>query len=102
MTATVLQSFEKDLTRFSFAINQLAEGRSNATGAVLLTPGATSTVVTATNCGSSSVPLLSPLTASARAAEPATYISAVRAGSFTIAHAAYPADDQVFGFVCLG
>lgn len=102
MTATVVQSFEKDLTQYAFAINQLAEGRSNATGTTTLTPSATSTVVTAVNCGSGSVVLLSPLTANARAALANAYISAVRAGSFTITHASNAAIDQAFGFVCLG
>lgn len=102
MTATVIQSFEKDLTQFAFAINELGQGRSNATGTTTLTPSATSTVVVATNCGSASVVLLSPLTASARAALANAYISAVRAGSFTISHASNAAVDQAFGFVCLG
>lgn len=102
MTATVVQTFERDLSRFAFAINQLGEGRSNATGSLILTPNATSTAVVAINCGADSVVLLSPLTASARTALNGSYISATRAGGFTVTHPSSAAIDQAMKFVCLG
>jgi len=102
MSAPVVTEREKDLTRYAFAINQIGQGRSNATGTTLLTANATSTVVTAANCGPNSVVFLSPLTANARTAMNNAYISSVRAGSFTITHASNAAIDQSFGFACFG
>lgn len=102
MTATVVQKDEKDLTKFAFALNQLAEGRSNAVGTCTLTANAASTAVTAINCGSGSVVLLMPKTANAAAALATTYIATVSAGSFTITHANNAQSDKTFGYVCLG
>lgn len=102
MSATVLQVFEKEIPTIVFAINQLAEGRSNATGTATLAANAASTVVPAINCGLNSVVLLSPLTATAAAALTTTYVSAVRVGSFTLTHTNNPQVDRAYGFVCLG
>lgn len=84
------------------AILQMAAGRSNATGQVSLGASVTSTVVTATNCASSSVVFLFPMTAHAAAAVASTYVSAVANGSFTITHASDTTTDRTFGYVCLG
>lgn len=102
MTAFVVRREEKDLTKFAFALQQLAEGRSNATGMVTLTPSATSTTVTAINCGAGSVVLLSPTTAHAAAALATTYISSIGMGTFTITHASDSNSDKIFGYICLG
>jgi hypothetical protein len=102
MTATVLAREEKELSKVVGAVQELTKGRSNATGAVTLTANATTTVVTAMNCGADSYPFLIPLTANAAAALATTYVSAVANGSFTLTHANNSQTDKEFGFVCLG
>jgi hypothetical protein len=104
MTAMVLATDEQDLKRICAAINQLAQGRSNAVGTVTLTASAATTVTTAVNCGAGSVVLLSPKTANAAAELGAgtAYISAVANSSFTITHANNAQADRTFGYVCLG
>lgn len=104
MTATVVARDEKDLKKFAQAINQLAQGRSNAVGSVTLTASAASTVVTAITCAVGSVVLLSPLTAHAAAelAAGGCYISSVGEKTFTITHANNGQVDRTFGYVCLG
>lgn len=104
MTAQVLALDEKDLKRINSAINQLAQGRSNAVGTVTLTVSAATTVTTATNCGSGSVVVLSPKTANAATelGNGTAYISTVANGSFTITHANNAQADRTFGWVALG
>lgn len=102
MTATIVQTQEKDLTKFAAAIQGLAQGRSNAVATVTLTANAASTVVTAINCGAGSVVLLQPKTSNAAAALATTYVATVAAGSFTITHANNAQTDKTFGYVCLG
>jgi hypothetical protein len=71
------------------AINQLQQGRDNASGTVTLAGGiATTTVVPAVNCSPTSGVQLTPITADAAAAIATTYISAVLKGQFTITHVA--------------
>jgi len=104
MTALVLAPDEKDARKVATAINQLAQGRSNAVGTVTLVANAASTVVTAKNCGAGSVVLLSPLTAHAAAelGNGTIYVSAVANGSFTLAHANNAQTDRTFGYVAMG
>ncbi len=102
MTATVLNSDEKDLRKIVFQHNEVTRGRSNATGSVTLTVSSTTTDVTAQNCAAGSQVFLSPMTANAAAAVASTYISAVANGSFTITHANNSQTDRDFGYVCLG
>jgi hypothetical protein len=89
LTAYVPGITETDLKKIVLAIQQLAAGRSNATGSVTLTTGAASTVVTDKNCAVGSTPILTPGTANASAevGNGTIYVSAVTNGSFTIAHA---------------
>ena len=88
------------------AIRQLMEGRSNATGTVTLTHDgvATTTTVTAQNCGPYSIVKLTPQTAHAAAAVATTYVKAtdVKAGQFTVTHAATSNSDVTFGWAALG
>jgi len=104
LTATVLQKNETDLTKIAFAVNQLAEGRSNAVGNVTLRDGQTTTTVTAINCGSGSKVFLFPQTANAAAVMATTYILAanITPGQFIITHASDADTDQTFSYVCLG
>ncbi len=104
MTALVLAPDEKDARKVATAINQLAQGRSNAVGTVTLVANAASTVVTAKNCGAGSVVLLSPLTAHAAAelGNGTIYVSAVANGAFTLSHANNAQTDRTFGYVAMG
>jgi hypothetical protein len=104
MSALIVQTQEKDLTKFALALQQLAAGRSNAVGTVTLRDGQTTTTVTAPNCGAGSKVFLFPATANAAAVVATTYILAanVTAGQFIVTHASDSDTDQTFYYVCLG
>jgi hypothetical protein len=104
MPAYVLAPEETNQRRINTAINQLAQGRSNAVGSVTLAANAAATTVSAKTCGAGSVVLLSPLTphAAAELGNGTVYVSVVAAGWFTLAHANNSQTDRVFGYVCLG
>jgi hypothetical protein len=104
MTAYVLSPDEQDRRKVNTAINQLAQGRSNAAGTVTLTVNQASTTVTAQNCGVGSVVLLSALTphAAAEIGNGTIWVSAVAKGSFTLGHANNVQNDRTFGWVALG
>ncbi len=104
MPAYVLSPEEKDRRKINTAINQLAQGRSNAVGSVTLAANVGTTTVKAENCGAGSVVLLSALSAHAAAeiGNGTIYVSAVSAGTFTLAHANNAQTDRVFAYVCLG
>jgi hypothetical protein len=91
MTAYVPGLTETDLQKIVLSIQQLAAGRSNAVGAVTLTPGSATTVVVPTQSGMiapGSTPILTPTTAAA-ATEMASgnlFVSAIAKDTFTINH----------------
>lgn len=89
MTAYVPGRDEKDLTKLILSLQELAAGRSNATGTVTLTTSTATTVVVNANCAEASTPILTPTTANASAevGNGTIYISVVANGSFTITHA---------------
>ena len=93
---------EKDLAKYALALQQLAAGRSNATGSVTLTAGATSTVVSAINCSPGSAIFLFPRTANAAGALSTTYVSSVGKQTFTLTHANAGTSDRTFFYICLG
>ncbi len=104
MTAYVPGIAETDLKKIVLAIQQLAAGRSNATGTVTLTAGSATTVVADNNCAAGSTPLLTPLTASAAAevGNGTLYVSAVANGSFTITHANAATTGRTFLYAVIG
>lgn len=107
MTVYVPGTTETDLTKIILAIQQIAAGRSNATGTVTLSTGATSTVVTTKQAGViavGSTPLLTPNTAAAatEAASGNMYVSAVANGSFTISHTNSATAGRTFLWAILG
>lgn len=102
MSVNIVRRDEKDLTKYAFTIQQLAEGRSNATGSFTMTTSTTTTTVTAPTCGAGSIVVLQPKTSNAAAALGTTYIGTVAAGSFTVTHASNGQTDKTFGFVCIG
>jgi hypothetical protein len=104
MTVTVPGLNEKDPVAFARAIQQLAAGRSNAFGTVTLAVGAASTTVTNKNCAAGTVPILTPATANAAAAQATTYvpIASVGNGSFVIQHANNAQADRTFLYALHG
>lgn len=97
---------ETDPKRVNLAIQQLAAGRSNATGTVTLTQNsATTTVTTRTGtCSTGSVPILVPTTANAATEFGAgsLYISSVGIDTFTITHVNSATASRTFIYAIVG
>ncbi len=104
MTAFVPGLAETDLKKVVLAVQQLAAGRSNATGRVTLVTGASTTTVSDPNCAASTVPLLVPGSANAAAevGNGTMYVSAVANGSFTITHANSAVTGRTFLYALQG
>ena len=102
MTVFVPDTNERDLSIYALSLQQLASGRSNATGSVTLATGATSTTVSAANCAPGSAVFLFPRTANAAAALSGTFVGTVGKQTFTITHASNAQTDRTFFYVCLG
>ena len=97
---------DPDPYKSTLAIQQLAQGRSNAAGTVTLTASAATTTVAAQNCGAGSKVFLFPTTANAAAELGAgtCYIATatVTAREFIITHANNAQTDRTFFYVTLG
>lgn len=93
---------ETDQRKVVNMVRQMAEGRSNAHGAVTLTANAATTTVSNMNVGPSSVIKFMPTTANAAAALATTYVGTVIAGSFTITHANNAQVDRIFTYAVQG
>lgn len=104
MSVRVPPPSEINLVRIIQAIRELAQGRSNAVGEFTLTASATSTVVSAVNCGIDSKIFLMPRTANAATALTTTYIADgdVGQGTFTVTHANNAQVDRTFGYLIQG
>lgn len=104
MTCYVPGLNETDPKKVILAIQQLAAGRSNATGTVTLTVSAATTTVTDNNCAPGTVPILVPTTANAatEVGNGTIYISAVANKSFTITHANAATTGRTFLYALLG
>lgn len=106
MTAFTPGISETDPKKQNLAIQQLAAGRSNATGTVTLTINVASTAVTTRTgtCTSGSVPLLVPTTAAAATEFGAGtwYISSVGIDTFTITHVNSATAGRTFSYVIVG
>jgi hypothetical protein len=104
MTAYVPGITESDLKKIVLAIQQIAAGRSNATGTVTLATGSATTTVTTSNCAAGSTPILTPATANAATelGNGTIYVSAVANGSFTITHANSATTGRTFLYAILG
>jgi hypothetical protein len=91
MTALVLQPDEQDLRKHVLAINQYAQGRSNAGGTFTCLVGSATTTVLDANVGSGSFISICPASASGAAeiAAGTLYIpkATIKAGSFVVQHA---------------
>lgn len=84
-------------------INGLIDGRSNASGDVTLTAGATSTLVESPIFNANARVLLTPKTANAAAAAATTYANMTAGGgSFTVTHANAVSTDRTFAYLVIG
>jgi hypothetical protein len=107
VTAEVPGITETDLKKVILAVQQLAAGRSNATGTVTLATGAATTVVVPTQSG-----MIAPgsnVTLEARTAAAAAeralgnmFVSSVGKDTFTIAHANNGIPGRTFSYVIQG
>lgn len=106
MTVIAPAITETDQKKQNLAIQQLAAGRSNATGTVTLTQNAATTVVTTRTgtCSTGSVPILIPTTANAATEFGAGtwYISSVGLDTFTITHVNSATASRTFIYAILG
>jgi hypothetical protein len=104
MSGNVPIPAEKDPFKIVRAVRELFEGRSNAVGAFTLVASATSTTVTAANCGAGSSVLLTPTSAQAatEVGNGTIYVSTVANGSFTVTHANNSQADRTFLYAALG
>lgn len=104
MSGPILSPSEKELWKVVFVVNELLKGRSLATGDVTLTAGATSTTVSAPNCGPDSKVFLFPQTATAAAVVASTFISStnITPAQFIVSHSNTADADKTFGYVALG
>jgi hypothetical protein len=95
---------EKSTTRIVQAIQQIMQGRDNASGSVTLAVSAATTTVSAPNCAETSRVFLQPVTADAAAeiAAGGCYVSAVANSSFTITHANNSKSDRTFHWTARG
>lgn len=104
MSVLVLSSDEKNLAKIVEVLRQLSQGRSNAVGSVTLTANASTTTVTAPNCGSGSTVSLFPETANAATEFGAgtLRVGTVSNGSFVITHVNNSQTDRTFRYVSVG
>lgn len=106
MTVLTPALTETDPKKINLAIQQLAAGRSNATGTVTLTQNSATTVVTTRTgtCSTGSVPILVPTTANAATEFGAgsLYISSVGIDTFTITHVNSATASRTFIYALLG
>lgn len=102
MTALVVNRDEKDPRVFALAINELTQGRSNATGSVTLTANAASTAVTNDNFAPGSTVYFTATTSNAATGVTAMYISARAKGTFTITHANNAQTDRTYLYAIVG
>lgn len=84
-----------------FAVNQLIRGRSNATGTVTLTAGATTTTLTGSYNDSAQV-FLTPKTENAAGSLDTTYAVVTNATTVTITHANAVSTDRTFAYAVIG
>ena len=97
-----LATQETNQERQNKVIQQLMEGRSNATGTVTLSTGATSTSVTARTAGRDTAIFLFPQTLTATSASAYVPSTDVTARNFIVHHSSSTSTDRTFYFVALG
>lgn len=83
-------------------VNELRDGKINATGSLTLTPSATTTVVNDFRVSIDTVILLMPKSSTAAAALTSTWVSAQVNGSFTLTHTSDAASDRSYRYAAFG
>jgi len=98
-----IDSNEQDQGRQNRVLQQLIEGRTNATGTVTLSTGATSTTVTAPTAGANSAIFLFPQTSIAQSSG-AAYVAStdVTAKQFIVHHSSSTSTARSYYWVALG
>ncbi len=99
-----LSPLANDAREVATIVNNILDGKINATGTVTLTASAASTAVTEDRAGATSVILFMPTTANA-AAEQAVggmYVSSRGKQTFTITHANNTQSDRTFDYIVIG
>lgn len=89
----------RDISVWAQWVNQ---GHLANVGSVTLRTSQTTTVITDDRVSINTVPLLTPTTANAAAAQATTYVSTVTNGSFTLTHASTTTADRAFKYALLG
>jgi hypothetical protein len=107
MTAYTPGINETDLKLIITSLQQLAAGRSNATGTVTLNTGSATTVVVPTQSGMIAVtsqPIFTPMTAAASAelSSGNMFVSSVGKDTFTITHTNSATANRTFSWAIQG
>jgi hypothetical protein len=104
LTAYVPSLTEKDPAKLVLAIQQLTQGRSNATGVFTLAISAATTTITDNNCAAGSVIIPIPTTANAAAelGNGTMFLSSTTNGTFTFTHANSATTGRTFKYAILG
>jgi hypothetical protein len=107
MTVYVPSINEADLKKIILSLQQLAAGRSNATGTVTLAMNSATTVVTPSQSGmiaAASQPIFTAMTqvAAAELASGNMYVASVGVNTFTIAHTNSATANRRFLYAILG
>lgn len=89
----------RDVSR---VVNSLLQGRSNNTGTFTLAADNIHTLVQDSRVGPGTVVVFTPITASAAAAVPTTFVSERDKQVFTLEHTADPAVDRTFAYAVIG
>jgi len=99
-----LSPLANDAREVATIVNNILDGKINATGTVTLTASAASTAVTEDRAGATSVILFMPTTANAAAEQAAggMYVSSRGKQTFTITHANNTQSDRTFGYIVIG
>jgi len=99
-----LSPLANDAREVATIVNNILDGKINATGTVTLTASAASTAVTEDRAGATSVILFMPTTANAAAEQAAggMYVSSRGKQTFTIAHANNAQTDRTYDYIDIG
>ena len=94
---------ETNIKKLTFAIHQLAQGRTNANGFFTLTPNSTSTTVNFVVTSASTFAVFwQPTTANAAAQMATLFCTGGSKGQFILSHSPNPHVDMTFNFEVRG
>lgn len=99
-----LSPLANDAREVATIVNNILDGKINATGTVTLTASAALTAVTEGRAGATSVILFMPTTANAAAEQAAggMYVSSRGKQTFTITHANNAQTDRTYDYIVIG